>query len=326
MLLGPLLTTILLGPLVVAAEPVPELTSPARPGRYTLKIQAGGYERVAQVHIPPGYQSSSPPPLVLMLHGAGGTGASALEKDGWRAKADKEGFIAVAPEGLPVRPALSGAFFMNPQLWNSGQLKAGSARAAVDDVAYIRQLLDALHERAAYDKSRVYCAGHSNGGGMTLRLAAELPERFAAVGAVAGVLVLSDPQPPKALPTLCILGTQDPLLPLAGGEVKLPWGSRQNPPVAEPLAKWAQAIGCQAAPQTVSETGGVKEVVYPSQTGGPQLTVLYLEGHGHHWPGGERTLPESMVGPITSRLNATDVLWEFFQRGTVTAAKTKPGT
>ena len=138
---------------------------------------------------------------------------------------------------------------------------------------------------------------------------------------MAGRLDLKDPKPKKPLPTLYILGTKDPLMPLAGGEVKLPWGHHQNPPVAEMLAVWAKALDCQPEPKTTSDNRGVKKLEYPSKTGGPTLTVLYIEGHGHHWPGGERTLPESMVGPITAKLDATDTLWEFFKASARTAAK-----
>ena len=95
--------------------------------------------------------------------------------------------------------------------------------------------------------------------------------------------------------------------------MKLPWGSHYNPPVAERLAVWAHALGCSTQPKTVSDTGGVRRLEYPSKSGGPTLSVIYIDGHGHHWPGGQRTLPESMVGPITSKLDATEVLWEFFR-------------
>jgi polyhydroxybutyrate depolymerase len=124
---------------------------------------------------------------------------------------------------------------------------------------------------------------------------------------------LEDPKPKRPLPTLFILGTKDPIVPIDGGEVKLPWGSWQNPPVAESMAKWAKAIGCSTEPKIVSNQDGVKRVEYPSNSNGPTLSVIYIEGHGHHWPGGARTLPESVVGPITNKLDATDVLWEFFQ-------------
>ena len=104
---------------------------------------------------------------------------------------------------------------------------------------------------------------------------------------------MKDPKPKKPLPTLYILGTKDPFMPVDGGDVKLPWGRHQNPPVAEMLAVWAKAIGCQPEPKTISDKDGVKKIEYPSKSGGPTLSVIYIEGHGHHWPGGERTLPRA---------------------------------
>ncbi|HTU26788.1 MAG TPA: hypothetical protein VMF30_15375, partial [Pirellulales bacterium] len=124
---------------------------------------------------------------------------------------------------------------------------------------------------------------------------------------------VENPRPARPMPSLYILGTKDPLMPIAGGEVKLPWGKRQNPPVAQFLAAWAGGLGCQTTPETISDTEGVKKVVYRSKARGPELEVLYLEGHGHHWPGAKRTLPESITGPATSKLDATGELWRFFQ-------------
>lgn len=293
--------------------PAEELPSQPKPGRFTLTIKSGDFDRVAHVHIPAGYKSGMKPPLVLTLHGAGGNGANVLDKNGWAAKADKEGFIAIAPDGLPAFPRMPADFRTNPPLWNSGQLRTRSPRAAIDDVAFIRQLLDELKEKLPYDENRVFCTGHSNGGGMTFRLAAELSERFKAIGTVAGMLAVENPMPRQPLPTLYILGTKDPLMPIDGGDVKLPWGSRKNPPVSEPLATWAKSIGCETEPKTISDRDGVKKVEYRSKSGGPTLVAVYIEGHGHHWPGGQRTLPVSVIGPIATKLDATDALWDFFK-------------
>ncbi len=300
-------------------SPQTTLPSPPQSGRFTLVIKSGGYDRVAQIHIPTGYKSGTKPPLVLLLHGGGGSGTSALDKDGWAAKADKEGFLIVAPEGLGALPKLPTNFRTNPALWNSGQLNTRSPRTAIDDVAFIRQLLDELKNRLPYDESRVFSTGHSNGGGMTFRLAAELSERFCAIGMVAGRMVVDNPKPTKPLPTLYIIGTTDPLMPLDGGEVKSPWGNWTNRPVVEQLSRWAEAIGCEEEPKVLSEKDDLRKVEYPSKGNGPKLTVIYLESHGHHWPGGKQTLPESMIGPIKSKLNATDAIWEFFK--TASASK-----
>lgn len=307
-----------------ADSPKTTVPSPPQPGQFTLIINSGGFDRVAHVHIPKGYMADSKPPLVLVLHGAGGSGPYVLDKDGWAAKADQEGFLAVAPDGLPAFPRLPPATGTNPALWNSGQLKPNSPRAVVDDVAYFKQLLDQLKSTVTYDDQRVFVVGHSNGGMMAFRLASELSERFTAVGAVAGLLTLENPQPKKPLPTLCMLGSKDPLMPIAGGEVKLPWGTRQYKPVSESLSKWAKAIGCEEEPKVISEKDQVRTVEYPSQMNGPSLTVLYLEGHGHHWPGFKSSLPDQYVGPYSTKLNATDVLWAFFNTATEAVASQKP--
>jgi poly(3-hydroxybutyrate) depolymerase len=102
-------------------------------------------------------------------------------------------------------------------------------------------------------------------------------------------------------------------MPIEGGEVKLPWGRRENPPVAEPLAAWARAIGCEPEPKLISDRDNVRKLEYPAKSNGPSMTVVYLEGHGHHWPGGEKILGESMIGPMVSKVDATDMLWDFFQ-------------
>lgn len=292
--------------------PAAEPTEGPQPGRSTLTLSSGGLERLAELVVPPDYSAAQKPPLVLLLHGAGGSGAIALEKDGWEKKARREGFLVVAPDGLPARVRQEANFRTNPRVWNSGQLRPISPRALINDVAFINQLLDELKTKAPYDEQRVFCVGHSNGGGMAFRLAAELSERLAAVGTVAGQLALDNPQPKKPLPMLYLIGTEDPLLPLAGGESELPWGKRTSPPVEVFLKRWAVAIGCDDKVKILSDESGLKTVEYPSKTGGPTLKVMYLKGHGHEWPGARPRLRQTMGGPVNTKVNATDTLWDFF--------------
>ncbi len=305
---------------LLATEPTTTLPSPPTPGTFTLATRSGNFDRLAHVHIPTGYKSGNVAPLVLVLHGAGGSGDYVLEKDGWACKADQAGFVAVAPNGLPAFPRLKPAG-ANPALWNSGQLKQNSPRAAVDDVAYIKQLLDQLKTTVNYDDQQVFVVGHSNGGMMAFRLASELSERVTAVGAVAGLLTLENPQPKKQIPTLCVLGSKDPLMPIDGGEVKLPWGTRQYKPVSDSLGRWAKAIDCEVEPTVISEKNSERKVEYPSRLNGPTLTVLYLQGHGHHWPGFKSSLADRYVGPYSTKLNATDEMWNFFEQCIVTKKK-----
>ena len=167
--------------------------------------------------------------------------------------------------------------------------------------------------RAAVDRSRVYLGGFSNGAGMTFRAAAELADRFAAVAPVAGHCRVLDPKPVRPVPTLYVLGTLDPLIPVRGGDVRSPWQHRlvRRPPVAQTLEAWAAAIGCDPVPVVVSDAGGIRTEVYP---GPVEFRAVYVEGLGHHWPGGKGLLSHRIAGPPSAALDGTAAVWEFFRR------------
>jgi polyhydroxybutyrate depolymerase len=298
--------------------------APLSAGRNTLTIESGGRSRSAQLYIPTSYVKDSRPSLLVLLHGGGGSATGALNHDGWAAKAEQQNFLILAPEGLGIRPRLAASFKLNPAVWNSGQFAPNSATSTIDDVAFVRDLLDTLKPVMGYDEAKVFATGHSNGAGMTFRLGAELSERFAAIAMVAGRLAIDNPKPTKPLPTLYIVGTADPLMPLEGGEVKSPWsGAWTNRPLNEQLSIWARANQCDTTPQIIAETSTTKTFLYPSigtEGTGRQpasLTVVLLKGHGHHWPGARETLSPSVIGPITGSMNATDVIWDFFTKGKV---------
>jgi polyhydroxybutyrate depolymerase len=290
---------------------------PARglaPGKHVLTLEAAGQKWTYRVHVPAKYDSAKPTPLVLILHGAGGSGEGYLDRAGWAKKADAAGFIAVAPDGLPIRPDAKADFLTNPRVWNTGQLRAESPRAKIDDLAFFRSLLDTVEKQLNVDKSRVYVTGHSNGAGMTFRLGTELSERFTALAPVASHVWAKDPKPARPLPTLYIVGTNDPLIPLAGGERTLPWGKSTVPPVHDSLTTWAKALGCPTTPKTIRDKDGVKIVEYGPGKDGVKLTVWFITGQGHNWPGGRMLLPAKYSGPDSDKVDATKVIQEFFEK------------
>jgi len=44
------------------------------------------------------------------------------------------------------------------------------------------------------------------------------------------------------------------------------------------------------------------------------VVYITVDGLGHTWAGGRSLLPESMVGMTSDRINATDVIWDFFHK------------
>jgi len=247
-----------------------------------------------------------PWPVVLILHGAGGSGPFYLEKCGWAEEARRRGFLAVAPEGWPLRPDEPPNWKTNPRVWNTGQLQASAQRTAIDDLAFLTALLDELPRRFSVDSRRVYCAGHSNGAGMTFRLAAACSARLAAVATVGSPCGLLAPTLDRAIPTLFVLGAADPVIPWQGGLARTPWGDRPLAPVGTGLARWARALGYSGQAGDAL-AGGVLTRRY-----GADFQALFVEGQGHNWPGALSGLPVELAGPNGPSWKATPVIWDFF--------------
>jgi polyhydroxybutyrate depolymerase len=250
-----------------------------------VSIPHGGILRHYLVHVPPG---SGQFPLVMMLHGAGGSAGFAADETGWSRLADTAGFAVVYPEGMPVRPDRKPKFLTNPQAWTDG-----SGRGRHDDVGFLVAVLDDLRELV--DPKRIYVTGFSNGAGMTFRLAAEHAERIAAIAPVAGHCPMVDAKPVRPIPTFYLIGDADPLAPLTGGTVRTPWGKAAGqPPISQTFERWASAID--------------------QPPGSEMFPVKVIPGLGHHWPGGKGLLGEELGGPVFSSVDATAEIWEFFRR------------
>jgi polyhydroxybutyrate depolymerase len=291
-------------------------------GHRTLAIKVDALERRYVVHVPRGYNGDKHWPVVIMFHGGGGTAWGAMQDTGWVEKAEKEGFLAVFPEGTAPDPARAARFRDNPQTWNDGSRRpnVGAVLRGVDDVKFVSLMLADLKTRCTVDESRIYATGFSNGASMTFRLARELSPLIAAAAPVAGADWL-DGKPQRPVPLLFMTGTADPLNPLAGGEIKIGQKAFGTKPSArETIEKWVQLHGAPGDGSVVHDKDGATGVAY-GRAGGPARVVLYtIDGHGHHWPGRDSALPVWLAGKNTAKLNATDVIWEFFKQHTQSEA------
>jgi polyhydroxybutyrate depolymerase len=254
-------------------------------------------------------------PVLLFLHGAGGTAEWSLEETGWEATGLREGFLLVVPEGQRSDRSRPPGFLDNPQLWNDGAPRGlVSHAAAADDVAFLAAVLDDVERRYQIDTRRIYCVGFSNGAGMAFRLAAELSHRLAALAPVAGHCWQSEPHPVPAVPTLYLGGAADPLVPLAGGTVRSIWGggTHEKPSVWKTLTRWAAALGCPPGPGlTTTEEG--QTFRYAPGANGAEFVAQVIADLGHHWPGGRGRLSRRIFGPPRD-FPANDHIWEFCRR------------
>lgn len=286
------------------------------PGTHALSIAVGSLQRRYVVHVPPGHDRDRPWPVVIMFHGGGGTARGAMWETGLAEKADREGFLAVFPEGTSPDPSRPGRFVGNPQTWNDGSTRGiGAAERKVADVEFVAALIADLKARFRADARRIYATGFSNGASMAFRIARELSRAIAAVAPIAGADWLDGKRPERAVPLLYITGAADPLNPVDGGEIRL--GAKSygiKPPVRDTIAKWVELNGCRQQPRVVQGSDGAKRVAWDGCGRAGEAVVLYtIDGHGHYWPGGKGVLPEWIAGKYTATIEATDIVWDFFK-------------
>jgi polyhydroxybutyrate depolymerase len=304
--------------------------APSVPGHTGISLQVGGLDRHALLHLPDGEIGSTtkgqPMPLVIMLHGYGGSSANAMRETRWSEKADAERFAVVYPDATRRQSNQPPSLRNNPQAWNDGSDRFHPAGLEVNDVEFIRSLIDELKKQQPIDPRRIYVTGFSNGASMALRLGAELADRVTAIAPVAGASWLENLQPARGISLMYLTGTADPLNPLEGGAPKLgrlsrPVGQGVVPkPESKPkssldvlMVQWTQALRCTAAPMADATVNGVRTRRYSDCRDGADVAFVTVEGLGHIWAGGVNQMPEMLVGKPTDKLNATDVIWEFFR-------------
>lgn len=290
-----------------------DLAASASPVVKAVSLSVDGHSRTYTVFEPSNYQTQKAVPLVVMLHGAGGTGAGIIEETGWGRKAEQEGFLVVFPDAVRPYPEAEPSFLVNPQVWNDGSGRGTEFLKGVNDVTFLSRMLDQITKSYKVDPNATFLAGFSNGASLGFKTVSELPGRFKAFAAVAGPYWPGDDKAVIGLPvpTLFIVGTADPLNPIDGGTIELPWGSFASPPVMASISGWAKKNGLRGELETVSDMQGVK-VLKAAGEGRVPLRAYIIEGLGHLWPGGDPMFPEAYIGKDPGRVQATDLIWEFF--------------
>lgn len=218
-----------------AAEPTADERAAARPATAPERLDD---PRQAQVTVPSTWAARDDWPLVLMLHGYGGTAAGHLQWLQLEGLAEELGFVLVAPDGTPDR--------RQRRFWDAGN-SCCAFDQRVDDLAYIRLLVERAAENLRVNRERVYVVGHSNGGFMGWSLACHAPDLVAGVVSIAGAA----PATPAGecaegwqdVAVLQIHGTADEIVHPEGGVVFRDQ-ARPYPGARASLQAWADAAGC----------------------------------------------------------------------------------
>lgn len=135
-------------------------TPPSDPGPTGLHPLGLARQRDGLVHVPAGYRPDRSAPLVLALHGAGGTARDALEL--LRPFADREGLVVLAVDSRePTWDVIVGGY--GP------------------DVEFIDRALAHVASRYAVDAERVAVSGFSDGASYALSLGLTNGDLFGSV-------------------------------------------------------------------------------------------------------------------------------------------------
>lgn len=283
-----------------------------------------GVERDVAFYIPDSL--SGPAPLVVLLHGGGGSVETTWRRDygqTWRQLADEHGFVVMLPQG---RADLS-----DPESHHWNDCRTGivnpDVATSLDDSGFIRRAIQRLdQQRVNLDESRLYATGASNGGMMTFRLAFELGNFLAAGAAI--IANLPDPSecdaPVSPIPILIMNGTADPLIPHEGGCVANPNCRRgEVRSTADTVDFWVSFNGASTNPQVedvpnsvILDQSTVQIFTYPNPTNGAEVVLYLIEGGGHTVPGpdGNTLSQRAVVGPQNQDIDGPVETWAFFSK------------
>ena len=276
------------------------------------------YERLWLTYLPKHYSENKSYPLVIALHGGGGTAKQLMNNTRKRFNklADKEGFIVVYPQGIK-------------KSWNDNNTRDtnGFARKEnIDDVGFIKKMINQLTSKYAINTDAIFACGVSNGGLMSQTLAMELPNKIKVIGMVASNFGLDEINKIKEVSPFSILfihGDADPIFPYNKGEIRV-FKKTRGPVlgIEKSIAYMCRLNGNSGEPtinaiknSSIKDNCTSEHLVYPNLKN-PSLKVelIKVKNGGHTWPGAkEQRLIKKLVGKTTQDFSACDKLWAFFK-------------
>jgi polyhydroxybutyrate depolymerase len=173
----------------------------------TVTLEHLSRQREYHLIVPSSYDGETAVPLVIALHGAGGSGQSFMENSSYKDLAEEAGYVIVFPEGVQ-------------NSWGYLDRRDLAANDLyTNDWSFVDTLIDQISAEYNIDSERVYIIGFSNGGLLAMRIMCEYSSRLAGVAVIAAILnhflaqqcLTADP-----VPLMLVLGTKDELFPWSG--------------------------------------------------------------------------------------------------------------
>lgn len=270
-----------------------------------------GLDREYRLYTPSRLSDGQAVPLVIVFHGGGGTARGIAREVGKTLHriADREGFFVVYPDAID-------------KMWDFGAgLISESLEVRIDDRAFFSALLDELVQALPIDRTRVFATGISRGGQASYFVACQFPGKIRAIAPVAMPMpefMRSMCTDARGVGVLVMNGTEDPLVPYDGGQIKV--GRRERGAVMSTDATidfWRTQNGCGNAPRATETMNDARDrmqvhVTRWTECDHAPVSLYQIEGGGHTWPSGRQYLPRIVVGRVNRDIDGASEAWKFF--------------
>ena len=258
---------------------------PAEQGQEFFRVR-NPHPRSVQLFVPSAANAGTPLPLVILLHGYTGNGSGVENYMNFLPLAEVRGFFYCYPDGTLDANSYRG--------WSSDPapddcLHPGSR---VDDIAFLRSLINEIVRTQGANPQRVYLIGHSNGGDMAYRMAHDESALIAGIASLAGPDRAMDTLPSQTVSILHIHGTADTVALYGGGSMigGCPGVYPGATAIIEAWANYSGANGVQTETQPsmdlIGDVPGLDTIVtrYTNAPAGGAVELWSIQGGSHDPP------------------------------------------
>ncbi len=175
------------------------------------RLDPAGEVMPYHLYVPTTYTEARAFPLIVALHGLGGTEDAFF--DGYEKKlpelAEKHGYIVAAPLGFLVDGSYG---------WGLGNPPADPVTRRIQDFSEqdVMQVLRHVRQQYKVDAERVYLMGHSMGAIGTWKIAAKYPDIWAAIAPISGVGQPATIERFRKIPEIVVHGDNDLTVNVSG--------------------------------------------------------------------------------------------------------------
>ncbi|KAI1073695.1 carbohydrate esterase family 1 protein [Whalleya microplaca] len=278
-------------------------------------------KRDYRVWLPKNYDASKETPLILSYHGANRDITRQVNLDKLTDPLFNKEYIVVYLQGNaddPNDPDHTG--------WE------GAPDHKSDDIAFTKDVLDAVTASLCVDNRRIFATGKSQGGGFVGRLAcdSQMSKRIAAFAPVSGAYYITEISKksechPETVKVPCNASRTDiPIMAFHGGNdstIAYHGDFRSGaclPDVSSWARQWALRDGLDGTPvnTTIPEAANGMIMRY-----GNGLVTLVYDGDdiGHDWPSKTKNADNEREGHVLAKFNASDWIMKFFREHSLPA-------